>query len=216
MRDESAYNMAMQMQPRAGLRIARLTPTEAEIFVRVEAVGPNHREGHSGQLTGPRCAYSSTVEVAYPFRQFRRVDGAFEGRAVIPDPAWWDVESPFLYAGFVDQCGARLPLTCGLRHAAVAGGSLVWNGRPMTLRAVRTTDPPAARLSGFNVAVVPLAGLNEAMAAADRCGILVVVEGGGLIDIDTVAHPSALGRLDAAGVVTLFGGCAIELPMPPT
>ena len=60
-----------------------------------------------GRLTGPRCPYTTTVEVAYPFREHSRDYG--EGgsprltlRAIIPEPSWWDPQTPFLYEGPVE------------------------------------------------------------------------------------------------------------------
>ena len=45
----------------------------------------------------------------------------------------------------------------------------------------------------------------EAATQPEEGGQLVVVEGGGTVEIDTLTHPSALGRLAESGGVTLFG-----------
>ncbi|MCS6852084.1 MAG: hypothetical protein NZ700_13055, partial [Gemmataceae bacterium] len=66
-----------------------------------------------GRLVGPRCRFSSTVEVAYPLRPARpaeTVPGAVAARVVIPEPCLWDPDSPFVYMGPVElwSAGQRL------------------------------------------------------------------------------------------------------------
>jgi hypothetical protein len=107
------------------------------------------------------------------------------GRIVIPEPAWWDPQSPFLYYGpaelweegkKVDQAHARF----GLRHVQVGAADLKLNGRPLRLRAVRRetcTEDEMRQLreSGINLLVIPAGqqttGLLE---TADRIGMLVL------------------------------------------
>src|SRR4051794_7203464 len=97
-------------------RLLRLTPAEAEI-----ALDAGQAVEARGRLTGPTCEYSTTVEVAYPVRG---------NRVVIPEPAWWDADSPFLYGGTVElwrdgsrvgECRVRI----GLSHARSNGTALV-------------------------------------------------------------------------------------------
>src|SRR5215211_6299878 len=152
------------MGPR--IRLLRLTPAEAEIaFDAGPAVEVR------GRLTGPTCAYSTTVEVAYPVRG---------NRVVIPEPAWWDTDSPFLYGGTVElwRDGDRVGdwrLRLGLSHAHSDGTVLVFNGRPTELRIERPTsvDEPilrALRAAGMNAVAVSAADAERACEIADRIG----------------------------------------------
>ena len=87
------------------------------------------------------------------------------GRIVIPEPAWWDAESPFLYHGpielwehesRVESAGLRL----GLRHAEWNGEQLIWNGKPVGLKSQTLSefDEPtlqSLRERGWNSVIVP-------------------------------------------------------------
>jgi hypothetical protein len=204
------------------VRPIRLTPTEAELAVRVEVdTAAADAEVH-GRLMGPRCRYGSTVEVAYPIRRLPPETGgpaARLGKVLIPEPSWWDPESPFLYGGPVDlweggQSVEVVRVRCGLHHASAAGGRLIWNGRPLELRAVVeagvTRDQLAAlRESGVNLVVMPADDLPGLWDEADEVGILLA---GAAADAAARApahpplhHPSLLGFVGpAAGVRPLY------------
>ncbi len=84
--------------------IVRLTHAEAEIRFLVSRAASGADLHVRGRLMGPRCPYSSTVEVAYPLKEIERsVNKAGETsillRTVIPEPSMWDPQSPFLYSG---------------------------------------------------------------------------------------------------------------------
>jgi beta-galactosidase/beta-glucuronidase len=53
-------------------------------------------------LTGPRCAYYSTIEIAYPMREVERSDTRVTLRVVIPEASWWEPATPYLYQGDVE------------------------------------------------------------------------------------------------------------------
>src|SRR5262249_18790282 len=60
-----------------------------------------------GRLMGPRCAYSSTVEVAYPIRMVKHEYGKEDHpyvstQVIIPEPCFWEPETPFLYQGIIE------------------------------------------------------------------------------------------------------------------
>src|SRR4051794_3725548 len=74
-----------------------LTPAAGEVRVRVAADAAAEVRG---RLTGPRCRFASTVEVAYPLRPVSGEDGTF--RAIIPEPSLWEPECPFLYTAVVE------------------------------------------------------------------------------------------------------------------
>src|SRR5262245_19233580 len=110
----------------------RLLPTEAELTVEVKYTHPHAGAELRGRLMGPTCAYSTTVEVAHPIRMQKAAPGGppkLFGRVIIPEPSWWDPQSPFLYQGpvelwengqKVEERQARL----GLRHHRVVDGQL--------------------------------------------------------------------------------------------
>src|SRR5687768_8525338 len=90
---------------RVVVRDRSLSPSGAELWVTVEAESDAPGAEVRGRLMGPRCLYASTVEVAYPLRPFpRHPEGLppLTRRVVIPEPSFWDAESPFLYEGPVE------------------------------------------------------------------------------------------------------------------
>ncbi len=171
------------------LRLLRLTPVEAEIEFSSTA-GPAEIRG---RLMGPTCAVTTTIEVAYHIRN---------NRVIIPEPAWWDPQSPFLYRGPVGlwRDGEKLETSLvqiGLRHTTIAGEQIIHNGRPAELKSQRidTVDEAAlrtARDAGFNAVEVPVALAVQACAIADRIGLFVIPDGP--TDIDPLLHPSAIKR----------------------
>jgi hypothetical protein len=186
------------------IKPVRLTPTEAELAVEVTySPAPPACELH-GRLMGPTCAYSSTVEVAYPIRKCHaRGDDPRKliGRIVIPEPSWWDPESPFLYTAVVELWadGGKVDATrfsCGLRTAKFTPHGLWWNGRSLDLQ-TRATPRRAesewahARAEGVSAVDVPAAVAAAAWDYGDRIGLLIVTDQP--VRVDTVRHPSALG-----------------------
>src|SRR5437763_15625817 len=86
-----------------------LVPAEAEVWVTVHLDRLTPTTAVRGRLMGPTCRYAGTVEVAYPLRSLgpSQKPPASEGpalttRVVIPEPSFWDPESPFLYHGPVE------------------------------------------------------------------------------------------------------------------
>jgi hypothetical protein len=199
------------------VRPIRLTPTEAELAVRVEVNTPAADAEVHGRLMGPTCRYSSTVEVAYPIRKLppeMSSPGTRLGRVLIPEPSWWDLQSPFLYHGPVNlweggQSVDGVKVQCGLHHATAVGGRLIWNGRPLELRAVDKPemtlgDLASLRENGFNLVVVDADDLSRLWDAADEIGILLA---GRAIDATARAnhfpplhHPSLLGFIGPAEI----------------
>ena len=123
------------------VRPIRLTPIEAELAIDLHCSELHATSEVRGRLMGPSCLYSTTIEIAHPVKMQSRDHGEpiLHGRIVIPEPAWWDAESPFLYHGpielwehesRVESAGLRL----GLRHAEWNGEQLIWNGKPVGLK----------------------------------------------------------------------------------
>jgi beta-galactosidase len=123
-------------------------------------------------------------------------------RVIIPEPAWWDPQSPFLYRGPIElwHGGERLEtarVQIGLRHTTVAGEPVIHNGRPVELKSKRIEEVDeatllAARNAGFNAVDVPAALAEQACAIADRIGLFVIPDGPTVID--PLLHPSAITR----------------------
>src|SRR5205823_5045730 len=178
------------MSPRIGevtIKPVRLTPTEAELAVEIGCASSDEACDVHGRLMGPTCLYSTTVEVAYPIRRLHLAESGppkLVGRVVIPEPSWWDPESPFLYVAVVERWegGAKVEeqrVPCGLRTAKPTPTGLRWNGGPLELqtksRPTATESEWAhARAEGFNAVVVPLAVADPAWEYGDRVGLLIV------------------------------------------
>jgi hypothetical protein len=216
------------------IRPTRLTPTEAEvgIAVHVDAATPG-LELH-GRLMGPQCLYSTTIEVAYRLKMLPCPPSdppSLLGRVLIPEPSWWDPQSPFLYAGPVElwegsQKVAEVRTRCGLHYGRGTGDWLAWNGRPLGLTAVvrssvRGDELPGLRDAGVNLVVVDADGLADLCDAADEVGMLLA----GRADDPTAwlhdprfhscRHPSVLGfTANPDGPLTLTGGRGVLESIP--
>jgi hypothetical protein len=166
------------------LRFLKLTPVEA-IIECVPPAGADVR----GRLAGPNCLYSTTIEVAHHVRG---------NRIIIPEPAWWDPQSPFLYRGPLEvwQDGVRRDseqTRIGLRHTVRSGGTIVHNGRPVESKPSRIAAADEAELrrlkaAGINTVESPAAIAEQVCEIADRIGLFVVSDAG----IDPLRHPSAI------------------------
>jgi hypothetical protein len=83
----------------------RLSPAEADLWVIVAAERTTAGTEIRGRFVGPKCALSSTIEVAYPLRPFERKPAELAelaARVVIPEPSLWEPECPFVYDGVIE------------------------------------------------------------------------------------------------------------------
>jgi hypothetical protein len=162
----------------------RPDPAEAELSVHVVTPFQTPTTEVRGRLVGPRCLYSTTVEIAYPLRPFHPPAG-LDRRVVIPEPSFWDPESPFLYEGPIElwQDGRRcdrVGVRHGIRRILLGPHGLRWNGTPLTLRgyevASATADEMHAwRREGANMLMLPLTEEAEPVwDLADRIGMIVL------------------------------------------
>ena len=168
---------------------ARLEPVEAQvtITVRPERVTPATQV--RGRLTGPRCPYTTTVEVAYPLRDQGRQAGAAEGqtitlRVVIPEPSFWDPQTPFLYEGPVElwqdgQLVETVQVKHGLRTTRLGPRALHVNGKPVKVCGARRgacSDEKAEFLhgNGYNTLLASAAEGEGLWDTADRWGFVVI------------------------------------------
>ena len=162
----------------------RLNAAEAEIHVRVIPERPAPSSEIRGRLTGPVCAYASTMEVAYPMRPLGNSDAAgLTGLVVIPEPSRWDPTSPFLYHATVElwengTLSDQVQIRRGLRTLGRSSREFLLNGREWKLRGVpfrEQADLAQMRRAGINTLLVPL--LPEAidiLDLADRLGHFVI------------------------------------------
>jgi hypothetical protein len=174
--------------PRLEVRNHILNPAEAEIWFTVQPVDPLADVEVQGRLMGPRCPYATTVEVAYPFRPLPgplTKAGEYTARVIIPEPSFWDPESPFLYQGSVEvrkggRCWFGAEIDHGLRLLQLGNRGLLCNGRPVLIRGIErrqlsAEDALELRREGYNVLLCPVSAETEPIwDAADRFGFLVL------------------------------------------
>ncbi len=195
-----------------------LNPVSAEVWITVLSEHPTPTTEVRGRLMGPRCPYSSTIEVAYPLRplstnQEQTDSSCLTVRAVIPEASLWEPQCPFLYQGPVElwQDGQRcdqIILSHGLRSLQRKERGLRVNGHPLTLHGRKTTvcsNEEATRWHqvGYNLLIAPVATSSLAVwEQADRFGFLVLGQLGEdaneqrLIEM-LRSHVSCLGWLSA-------------------
>src|SRR5438132_307768 len=121
-----------------------LNPAEAEIWIIVLPLDQPDEAELRGRLVGPHCQYASTVEVAYPFRPLpgqRAKTKNLAARVIIPEPSFWDPESPLLYHGSLEvwKAGSRCwaaEFSHGLRVLQLGKSGLRCNARPLTVGGV--------------------------------------------------------------------------------
>jgi len=163
-----------------------LVPAEAELRLRVELEQVTPTTEVRGRLMGPRCPYSSTVEIAYPLRPARDSDpGQLAYRVIIPEANLWDPVSPFLYEGPVElwEDGQRLDevhVSHGLRSLTVGVRGLRINGRPFPLRGrevehVTEEQLREWRAEGINLLVSRNGEITGLWELADRLGFMVLI-----------------------------------------
>jgi hypothetical protein len=186
------------------IKPVRLTPTEADLAVEVTFSPAGSPCELHGRLTGPTCAYSTTVEVAYPIRRSRVSEDdprKLIGRVVIPEPSWWDPESPFLYGGVVElwegnQKTDGVQVSFGLRSMKLTETGLIWNGHRLSLpgrrrETFRQEEVSELHENGYKLMVVPANDVNAPLwRTADRVGMLIL----GLLSSSTPINIAALSR----------------------
>jgi hypothetical protein len=174
--------------PRLEVRDKILNPAEAEIWITLRSAEPLSAVDIRGRLIGPRCPYATTVEVAYPFSPLPgpvRKPGEVTARVIIPEPSFWDPESPFLYQGSAEvwKEGERwfeTEISHGLRVLQLGERGLLWNGRSLAIRGIgrenlSAEDAPELRREGYNTLVCPVSAETASLwDAADRFGFLVL------------------------------------------
>jgi hypothetical protein len=164
----------------------RLDPAEAEIWITVVPHWESPTATVRGRLVGPRCQYSSTVEVGYLLRPVPRPPEGLVGltmRVNIPEPSLWDPESPFLYQGpveLLDESGPdQIQVRLGLCSMKLGPRGFLLNSRPLSIRGKAReplSDQEALRLrqTGCNLLLAPHNCGARLWELADRLGFLVL------------------------------------------
>jgi hypothetical protein len=204
---------------RVDVRDRSLAPTQAEVWITVVPQRIDAGTEIRGRLLGPRSAYATTLEVAYPLRHLPPgVQGDPAGitrRVVIPEANLWEPAKPFLYRGPAElwqdgACCGRVVVSHGLRSLAPGPRGLRLNGKPLVLSGREVVQAPEVgearelRGRGCNLLVAPVAAA-AVWEAADRLGFLVLGRlAGGSEDTLRQAgalagHASCLGWLVPAG-----------------
>jgi hypothetical protein len=188
-----------------------LVPAEAEVHVTVFPGFLDAGTEVRGRLTGPRCHFASTVEVAYHLRRvlLPTAEPALSFKVIIPEASLWEPESPHLYAGPIElwQNGVRcevVPVRHGLRYLSLGPRGLRLNGRQISLHGAEVStlndaEGLALRQAGYNLVLVPVdEESRHVWDAADRLGFLVI----GRVSRDKATltavlarHPCCLGWL---------------------
>ena len=111
---------------RTSVEIHRLSPAEADVWIRAELDWVTPGTELRGRLVGPRCPGVTTLEVPYLLRPPRQADvdlgNTLIARAVIPEPNLWTEETPFVYEGSLelwqdDERCDIVKLSVGLRFS---------------------------------------------------------------------------------------------------
>jgi hypothetical protein len=196
----------------------RLDPMEAEVWMSVAPKEVTSTTQVRGRLIGPRCPYTTTVEVAYPLREHSR-EYESEGsprlklRVILPEPSFWDPQTPFLYEGPLElwqggQLCQQVQVKHGLRVTRMGPRALHINGKPLKVCGIRRskcTDHQAELLhgKGYNTLLASAVEDESLWDTADRWGFLVLYRLTERQDLKLAAalkeHPCCLGWLVAEG-----------------
>jgi hypothetical protein len=195
----------------------RIEPVAAEVRISVFPEQLTHTTDVRGQLVGPRCVYTSTVEVAYPMRTWSLADQPRELphlslSVVIPEPSLWDPETPFVYEGPVElwengQCVDRVTIRHGLRDLRMGHRGIRLNSRAFAVRGIvchtcSETDAAQLRQAGFNTLFVKDVTKNpDLLVSADRFGFFVLNRLSGPVEAYLPLNPALCGHPSTLGWV---------------
>lgn len=162
-----------------------LTPTVAEVWIQVHVSKQTATTEVRGRLMGPRCPYATTIEVAYALRPLSQPPdkAGIWSRVIIPEPSWWDPQSPFLYEGPLElweggECVSRTTVTHTLRVLRCTDNGLTINGKPLQLREIELEEALtesqllALHQEGYNL-LSPSASAATVRRQAYRFGFLL-------------------------------------------
>ncbi len=181
------------------VHVARLNAAEAEI----QLVGD---EPFAARILGPRCPYASTVEIAYYARPMPG-SPAHRQRIIVPEPSYWDPQTPYLYEGPAQVGSEVTPIRVGFRVVAFSPTGIRVNQKPFVPKGGwfdgAEGELPALREAGWNTLVCPVReDCRWLWKRADQLGFFVlgVIEEANVDVAELAQHPSCLGWLCREGV----------------
>ena len=148
----------------------------------------------SGQIIGPTCRYSSTLQTKIPFHHRGLTPcgdrTALLAEALVPDPCYWSTELPFLYRAVgqitgTDADPTPFDQTFGIRSVGVLRNKLTFNGKVWVPRCIAANevlaDIPLLQWRETAVTRLTDAASDELCQAASETGvcIITIVRGGG-------------------------------------
>ncbi len=203
------------------VRNGQLIPAQSEVWITVVPEYQTATTELRGRLMGPRCPYSSTVEVAYPLRtpppHLLPGTPGITRQVIIPEASLWEPQCPFLYRGPIElwqdgQRCDRVLLSHGMRALRLSERGLLVNFRPLTLHGrivAACSEEEALRWhqAGYSLLLAPVQEETLPLwEQADRFGFLMLgqVNDGSEETLRYLTmlsrHTSCLGWLiDAAG-----------------
>jgi hypothetical protein len=176
------------------VQTTRFDPVEAEVTFTLPLDQPLEQGQLLGRLLGPRCAWTETVEIAYPLRPLPSEAGLLRSRVVIPEASLWEPAMPFLYDALVEVWdGDRLldrrdDIAYGLCRLLLHKDRLTLNGHRFLVQGMalkEEADAPLAswRQSGINLLYAEARTDNlDVWVAAERSGFFVLGELAGADD----------------------------------
>jgi hypothetical protein len=164
-----------------------------------------------GRLTGPRCRFAETIQIAYPLKLRLRSNGRLTYQTHIAEPNLWSPTTPFLYTGNVElwqgeTCLDRSAVSHGILQLHLSPRGLRLNGKPLRLRAaVRSSLELQAGLElrerGCNAVILQTLEPLPCLACADEVGLFILWEAPAAVD-EAVLLRAATHASFAAAVVT--------------
>ncbi|MGD9637133.1 MAG: hypothetical protein AB7U97_27875 [Pirellulales bacterium] len=198
--------------------VGQTTPAETHVIVRLPPALVADGWSIRGQVVGPACMYSSTLQARIPLRE-RLSSNSPLSLAVVPDPCFWTPAMPFLYRVEVTLAhrGVELPPVVreiGVRPLATRGKSLLLEGKNWVLRGGHEASVANAVFDDWHDAdLAMLVGQpgDKSCAEASNIGVLLIAE----IEPRTSSLESELDRLTAhpsVGLIILPFDASITQP----
>lgn len=140
----------------------------------------------SGNIIGPRCKYSSTLQTKIPFRHRGFTPCGYRtallAEAVVPDPCYWSPELPFLYRAVGEVTGdvagqQSFDQTFGIRSIGTSRNRFTLNDKVWVPRGVDRGLAPNATLAEWrdSATLMVVKDLDEALGqAASEAGVLLL------------------------------------------
>lgn len=195
------------------ITLTRCNPAEAELIFRLLPEDPSQTVELRGQLHGPHCLFSETIEIALPIKSLPRTGELVRSQVFLPEPCTWSPTTPFLYSAHLElwvnqERVTTVNRTIGIKEFILhPRKGMKLNQQPLTFRGLMQRsaelDHDRMRKLGVNLVVVPVHDATlPVWSAGDRHGFFVLGEIDPEDDVgiwlahETLSqHTSALGWL---------------------